>query len=51
MPDQREPYSVLDAAEKAAASGDFASAEQLLRRRPRCRRPASARSILILRTR
>ena len=31
MPDQREPYSVLDAAEKAAASGDFASAEQLLR--------------------
>ena len=31
MPDQRDPRSVLDAAEKAAASGDFASAEQLLR--------------------
>jgi outer membrane biosynthesis protein TonB len=31
MPDQREPRSVLESAEKAAASGDFASAEQLLR--------------------
>jgi hypothetical protein len=31
MSDQRDPYSVLDAAEKAAASGDFAAAEQLLR--------------------
>jgi hypothetical protein len=31
MSDQRDPYSVLDAAEKAAASGDFATAEQLLR--------------------
>ena len=31
MPDQRDPRSVLESAEKAAASGDFASAEQLLR--------------------
>ena len=31
MPDQRDTRSVLESAEKAAASGDFASAEQLLR--------------------
>ena len=31
MSDQRDPHSVLESAEKAAASGDFASAEQLLR--------------------
>ena len=31
MSDQRDPRSVLESAEKAAASGDFASAEQLLR--------------------
>ena len=31
MPHQREPRSVLESAEKAAASGDFASAEQFLR--------------------
>ena len=31
MPDQREAHSVLESAEKAAESGDFASAEQLLR--------------------
>ena len=31
MPDTREPRSVIDAAEQAAAAGDYASAEQLLR--------------------
>jgi hypothetical protein len=31
MSDQRDPHSVLESAEKAAANGDFASAEQLLR--------------------
>ena len=31
MPDTREPQSVIDAAEQAAASGDYSSAEQLLR--------------------
>ena len=31
MPDQRDTRSVLESAEKAAASGDFASAERLLR--------------------
>ena len=31
MPNQLEPRSVLESAEKAAASGDFVSAEQLLR--------------------
>ena len=31
MSDQRDPHSVLESAEKAAASGDFASAERLLR--------------------
>ncbi len=31
MSDQRDPHSVLESAEKAAANGDFASAELLLR--------------------
>jgi len=31
MPEPREPRSVIDAAEQAAAAGDYASAEQLLR--------------------
>jgi hypothetical protein len=31
MPDTREPRSVIDEAEQAAAAGDYASAEQLLR--------------------
>ena len=31
MREPREPRSIIDAAEKAAAAGDFASAEQLLR--------------------
>ena len=31
MPETREPQSVVDAAEQAAAAGDYASAEQLLR--------------------
>ena len=31
MPETREPRSVIDAAEQAAAAGDYASAEQLLR--------------------
>jgi hypothetical protein len=31
MPDTREPRSVVDAAEQAAAAGDYASAERLLR--------------------
>ena len=31
MPETREPRSVVDAAEQAAAAGDYASAEQLLR--------------------
>ena len=31
MPDTREPQSVVEAAEQAAAAGDYASAEQLLR--------------------
>jgi DUF2914 family protein/tetratricopeptide repeat protein len=31
MPETRDPQSVVDAAEQAAAAGDYASAEQLLR--------------------
>jgi hypothetical protein len=31
MPETREPQSVIEAAEQAAAAGDYASAEQLLR--------------------
>jgi hypothetical protein len=31
MPETRDPQSVIDAAEQAAAAGDYASAEQLLR--------------------
>ena len=31
MPDIREPRSVIDRAEQAAAAGDYASAERLLR--------------------
>ena len=31
MPDTREPRSVIEAAEQAAAAGDYASAERLLR--------------------
>lgn len=31
MPESREPRTVIDAAEQAAAAGDYASAEQLLR--------------------
>jgi hypothetical protein len=31
MPETRDPRSVIDAAEQAAAAGDYASAEQLLR--------------------
>jgi hypothetical protein len=31
MPETREPRTVIDAAEQAAAAGDYASAEQLLR--------------------
>ena len=52
MPDTRDPRSVIEAAEQAAAAGDYASAERLLREAAEpFRRPASARSIRMLPTR
>ena len=51
MSDQRDHSSVLESAEKAAASGDFASAEQLLRDAARLQEASLGPLLLILPTR